>query len=283
MQRNERRMIHCSFDLVDKFVPRIPKNRCIGEDATIPRICAGQTIRGCLSSMPKAGDTMHRMRQMGLPVIIHAYYMRCKHAVFDIKDYVPDATTTGEIWLLESPSEIHRVDYEIRFERCMWYTDPYGQQQRYPVGVRLRRTKYQDNIENFADNYCQTETARKEMIEYLQKITFRTFISNIDDEMAGTIISNLGEIRRMYMEMHHEEYEKIKDKVILCYGDLPDPLPDDKTVIKFVKFGEYYEKRFKVVHNGAGLTTEQCAIAADEGNLCFGYHTKGDLICVHTD
>lgn len=258
MQRSERKMIHVSFDLVDKFVPRIPKNRCIGEDATIPRICAGQTIRGCLSSMPKAGDTMHRMRQMGLPVIIHAYYMRCKHAVFDIKDYVPDATTTGEIWLLESPSEVHRVDYEVRFERCMWYTDPYGHQQRYPVGVRLRRTKYQDNIENFADNYCQTETARKEMIEYLRKITFRTFISN-------------------------EEYEKFKDKVILCYGDSPDPLPDDKTVIKFVKFGEYYEKRFKVVHNGAGLTTEQCAIAADKGNLCFGYHTKGDLICVHTD
>ena len=153
-------MIHCSFDLVDKFVPRIPKNRCIGEDATIPRICAGQTIRGCLSSMPKAGDTMHRMRQMGLPVIIHAYYMRCKHAVFDIKDYVPDATTTGEIWLLESPSEVHRVDYEVRFKRCMWYTDPYGQQQRYPVGVRLRRTKYQDNSASATERATMTADIR---------------------------------------------------------------------------------------------------------------------------
>ncbi len=85
------------------------------------------------------------------------------------------------------------------------------------------------------------------------------------------------------MTMHHEEYEKIKDKVILCYEDLPKPMPTDKTVIKFVKFGEYYEKRFKVVHNGAGLTTEQCAIAADEGNLCFGYHMNNGLICVHTD
>lgn len=283
MPRNERKMIHVSFDLVDNFKPRIPKNRCIGEDWTIPRICAGQSIRGCLSSMPKAGDTMHRMKQMGLPVIIHAYYMRCKHAVFDTEKYVPDANTTGEIWLLESPSEVHRVDYEVRFRECKWYTDLYGYKQRYPVGVRLRRTKYQDNIENFADNFCQSEKARREMIECLRKITFRTFISNIDDEMAGTIISNLGEVRRMCMEMHHKEYEKFKDKVILCYGDLPDPLPNDKTVIKFVEFGEYYEKRFKVVHNGAGLTTEQCAIAADEGNLCFGYHTKGDLICVHTD
>ena len=41
-------MVHCSFDLVDHFEPRVPKNRIEGkksEDGTIARICVASDIR----------------------------------------------------------------------------------------------------------------------------------------------------------------------------------------------------------------------------------------------
>lgn len=47
MKRNS--YVHCSFDLVESFKPRVPKTRVIGkfvsEEAETPRICTADTIQ----------------------------------------------------------------------------------------------------------------------------------------------------------------------------------------------------------------------------------------------
>ena len=84
------------------------------------------------------------------------------------------------------------------------------------------------------------------------------------------------------MRTHYKEYEEIKDKAIIMYGGTPEIMPEDKTVLLFAGEG-HYSKRYRVIHNGANLTAEQCAIIADEGNLCFGYDEMDDFIIVYTD
>ena len=71
-------MVHCSFDLVDHFEPRVPKNRIEGkksEDGTIARICVASDIRNAINAIPGGGQTVQLMQQMGMPIIIHAYYL----------------------------------------------------------------------------------------------------------------------------------------------------------------------------------------------------------------
>lgn len=71
------KLLHASFDEVEKFTPRIPKQRCPNEDDTIARICVAPTIRDTLAAIPQSGEVIHYMKILNLPVIIHAYYIKC--------------------------------------------------------------------------------------------------------------------------------------------------------------------------------------------------------------
>ena len=53
-------------------------------------------------------------------------------------------------------------------------------------------------------------------------------------------------------------------------------------VIEYVGPG-YAHAKYRVLRNKPKLSTKDLAIICDEGNLCFGYRTEGDLIIVHTD
>lgn len=72
----EQPMVHVSFDLVDEFIPRVPKQRCEGENNTIKRICVAPSIIEALNAIPQAGLVVRNMKSLGLPVIIHCYYLK---------------------------------------------------------------------------------------------------------------------------------------------------------------------------------------------------------------
>lgn len=69
------RMVHVSFDLVDNFVPRLPKQIATNEDRTVKRICVAPSLRNALMAIPKARQVVHTLKRIGLPVILHAYYL----------------------------------------------------------------------------------------------------------------------------------------------------------------------------------------------------------------
>ena len=57
----ERKYIHVSLDIVERFVPRIPGQRIPGEDGTIPRICVSNRLLDCINAMPSGPEALQSM------------------------------------------------------------------------------------------------------------------------------------------------------------------------------------------------------------------------------
>ena len=94
----------------------------------------------------------------------------------------------------------------------------------------------------------------------------------------------------MGIRTYYKEYEQIKDRAVkMGLGEYINMKEEDreeldrtKTVI--CQAGEGHAcVRYKVMANGGGLTDDECAIFADDGNLCFGYDIDGNMIEVYTD
>lgn len=145
--------IHVSFDIVDEFVPRVPDSRNSHEDNTIPRICVSDSVLQALWAIPLSGNIMEGMRELGLPVVVHAYYLSGKTFCPTIEQ-VPDREMTGERWLLERPEKVFRRDYKIE---SFWTREIRDNETniswRIPGGFHLKPCKYQDNWTNLAKRF----------------------------------------------------------------------------------------------------------------------------------
>lgn len=190
MQRNRERkdkinnMVHVSFDLVEEFTPRVPAQRGPNEDDTIPRICVAPDINSALQAIPQAGETINAMKTLEIPIIIHAYYLKsdCVLLPEQIADKVGDAIATGEMWIMEKPQSVYRVDYEIINSFIITIEDMYGTIGKFIIGGDKRRVRFQDNWWNLAKAYCSGPTAAKRFMENKPDISFRTLMSNLDDD-----------------------------------------------------------------------------------------------------
>lgn len=104
----------------------------------------------------------------------------------------------------------------------------------------------------------------------------------------------------MAITTHFERYNELREKYKVCngiYGLVPpelrrDPVKAEEAkkrnmdkfdvVIECVGTG-YAHKKYRVLKNAPGLSTQDLAIICDGGNLCFGYRTEGSIICVYID
>lgn len=141
--------IHVSFDVVDTFKPRVPKSRIEGEDDTIPRICVSNRILDCVNAMPSGPETIQAMQQLGLPAIIHAYYMQAQEIwnTEAIIQYVPDARCYDESWVRTVPTHVHRVDYQVL--EPQFYQTKTGPLRL--LGAQFKRRPFSDNVTRLAD------------------------------------------------------------------------------------------------------------------------------------
>lgn len=176
------KLIHCSFDEVYDFEPRVPKSRSSYEDDQIKRICVAPTIRQCIDAMPRAGNIMRFMREVGMPVVIHAYYLEADRVEYDTREYVPDADATGEMWILEKPTDWKRIDYELTCFSLKDGKDRNGADITWVYGVWPVRHKYTDNlrelIEGMGEDY---DKFRRQCPD----ITFRLLAWNSTEKMTA--------------------------------------------------------------------------------------------------
>lgn len=187
-------MVHVSFDLVDEFIPRVPKQRCDGENDTIKRICVASSIIEALNAIPQAGLVVRNMKSLGLPVIIHCYYLKADKVMSndEVQKYVPDAEFTGETWILEKPKAVNRVDYEIADCIVKQGVDAFGNEQFEVRLPEIKQVKYQSNIDNFFKVFSQNPNERK-MREIFERQSYRKVLANFDDEIiekAKGVIKN---------------------------------------------------------------------------------------------
>nr|DAJ45269.1 MAG TPA: hypothetical protein [Caudoviricetes sp.] len=76
-------------------------------------------------------------------------------------------------------------------------------------------------------------------------------------------------------------YEELKEKYkINKYAS--ENIEEYDIVFEFNGFG-YANKSFKILSNKAGLSSDELALIADDGNLCFGYKRTGDIIKIYID
>ena len=155
--------VHVSFDVVEEFLPRVPKQRTEGEDDKISRICVSDSVLHSLNAMVDAGKVLMLMQRLNLPLIIHVYYMDSNDA-WDtdvVSKYVPDAKEHNEKWLLSAPKGVHRIDYLIE--------DPYmayvGEKHVAILGVSLKRIQFADNIANLANKFGANTQKLRDLVK----------------------------------------------------------------------------------------------------------------------
>lgn len=180
--------IHVSFDVVNEFIPRIPMQRCPGENSNIPRICVANDVYDAISSIPQAGLVMQYMKDIGLPVIIHVYYLSGKGMANEkVQLFVPDAKITGEFWLTEKPKSVYRVDYEVVNFETEEIKDTLEHSLIVVLSMKLKRCKFQDNTETFLDTFANSQNKRDKIRKIFYKHSYRTVISNIGMDISSAL------------------------------------------------------------------------------------------------
>ena len=169
-------MVHVSFDVVDNFYPRIPMYQITNENNSIKRICVTNSIRNSLEDVPGLYRILHNMQKLKLPLIIHAYYMVSKSFFIsdEIHKYVPDANTTKEIWILDKPNTVRRIDYEIvdpDFIMCDGMI--------LLMNYKLKRVKFQDNVMNLFNSIDCGNLS--ELCDIIKEIGYGKFIYEFGD------------------------------------------------------------------------------------------------------
>ena len=196
-RRKNSRLIHVSFDEVEKFIPRVPKQVCPNEDSTTPRICVAPDILSAIQAMPQGGTVTYNMARIGVPIIIHAYYIESDAILIpeQIADKVPDAVATGEMWITQIPAAVRRIDYQIINPFVPMRIDRNGTKERFLLLYeRLKRVKYQDNWRNLSIRTGRSVKAVEWFMENKPNISYRTFMSNLDDELIKALNVELQEV-----------------------------------------------------------------------------------------
>ena len=176
--------IHASFDIISEFVPKIPKFHAVGEDTTIPRICVTRNMYDSLRAAPMSGNVISFCEDIGLPLVVHMYYLlpSDEDSVKDVsftKDFVPDAEVFEEMWLTKEPALVRRVDYMVGKSRVYQGKDRNGTEIYQVMTSDLKRCRYMDNWELFAENCRLTENAKEHFLNFRKKVTFSSMIYNL--------------------------------------------------------------------------------------------------------
>lgn len=109
------------------FIPRIPNRSMDDEDNSIPRICVAEEISGCIKAFPDKISFALCNDLMG-SVYLFVYKVDvtkigCENILFwnQIKDLVPDASTTKEAWITK---EFTTTPILVRFQDDYYDYEP---------------------------------------------------------------------------------------------------------------------------------------------------------------
>lgn len=125
------KLYHVSYNRVDSFSPRIPKEIIPGEDTHIPRICFATNIVKCINAKPRKAEGIKTAIENNLPFGIYVYEIDSENYIQEKELLTPeflysskllaDAKLNDEYWLLISPKEIKETRYELesaKLEKC---------------------------------------------------------------------------------------------------------------------------------------------------------------------
>ena len=127
--------------------------------------------------------TCVNLGELGLPIILHVYTLTGDHIMDNLKvrQYVPDAELSGEVWLLEKPTSVKRIDYEITDFDTKTFIDVNRNEICCIYNPVTRVCAYSSNRENFIEEFHPSN--RKWFLELFEKYSYRTVMFNIGKDL----------------------------------------------------------------------------------------------------
>lgn len=185
-------LYHVSVEPVQQFVPRVPKQRCPGEDGTIKRICCCKNIFECINAMPGGASVIDCLLHLCKNAVIYVY----QFIVPDDADwvfnpaqtvrYVPDAEISGEYWLIKTPDQVLETMYLIHDIQIDHGIDRYGKDIYGLVDFAMdpvpEREEPENNIQRILSRIPPSE--QNQVMEIFQKYGLVTVLRNIYRELT---------------------------------------------------------------------------------------------------
>lgn len=158
------KLYHVSYDKISRFVLRVPKDRLLGEDGTVPRICLSISIENCINAKPNQADALYLAREQGIPLAIYVYEFDTEDIpegklvepeVLYEKYDVLDAIDNREYWLLDDSVPFVETRYESVGGRFLPADDraPYAEvlsldlvEEKSPLAERLEKAVLAYNL-----------------------------------------------------------------------------------------------------------------------------------------
>ena len=165
----------------------------MAEKLTLASMCAGGVQERIDRALAKISDNIldlntdaKKKRVLDVKIILMPE---------QIADKVPDAVATGEMWVMAVPAAVRRIDYEIVDPYVPMRIDRNGTRERFLVWYgELKRVQYQDNWRNLSTRTARNQKAVEWFMENKPDISYRTFMSNMDDELLKSFHVELQEV-----------------------------------------------------------------------------------------
>lgn len=131
MNRRTHRLLHLSYDPVEKFMLRVPQNRLKEEDGETKRICLAPSIEDAINAKPGGAAGIRIAQERKIPLLLYVYEATIPHEslippVEVYKAYgVLDAIHNQEYWATEVPQfqeSVFVVDH-VEFSQHPLFTD----------------------------------------------------------------------------------------------------------------------------------------------------------------
>lgn len=111
-------LYHVSYNKIDRFTPRIPQNRCPGENDSIPRICLSDSIEGCINALPCSAEPIRRAMNAdaSIGLFVYTFYPEDEETILcpeQISHMVPDALDNHEYWLMAEPDYFEETECRV--------------------------------------------------------------------------------------------------------------------------------------------------------------------------
>lgn len=110
MDRRNMRLLHLSYDPVEKFTLRVPECRLKEEDGVTKRICLASTIEDAINAKPGSAGVLRITQQRRIPLLLYVYEASIprESLVLPVEVYrkygVKDAIYNQEYWATEVPA-----------------------------------------------------------------------------------------------------------------------------------------------------------------------------------
>ena len=198
-----RKYIHVSFDLVDQFEPKIPDTTLDREDKVTPRICTAPTLLDALQAMTHPAMVIRKLKEIGIPPIIHAYYLTSDKICIPTVEQLPDVDITGERWIMDRPSKVLRRDYQIVDDEYLPRINLIdGKRSYFLLSCRFIPVHYQDNYQNLWNAVLGMDHSDRKAIHNVERvIPFRTLMQELSkNEKLDQLFNKLIEDNSMIKE-----------------------------------------------------------------------------------